>query len=380
MLLRLMQQRRRDRFTFVLCRGSEKSAWWQDFRRRIDASASVDEVVLPWSRRVYNALTLAGAKYSPRVSLQADAYICLDAGTMGPESAPLIQLVTDLSVLKGPAYSSMRWHGRWLFKRRLREGARLAERTVCISHATASDVMRWLPGLAGSVRVIPNGIADEWFAPMPAPKHKQRARPYFIWYGYISPRKNLSRLLNGYAEALKRTGSALPELLLVGNAGRDETRLTREIEALGLEHTVLRLPAQPLASLIQLVSESRGLAFPSLYEGFGVPIIETFARGIPVLTSNVTAMPEVAGGLAGLCDPLDYSSIAQGLISMAQFDQLSLERMHKRKAYAAGFTAERAASSYSRLIDEVLTGVALEAVACVREAETITGDSAYSPA
>ncbi len=356
MLLELMQQRPGDRFTFVLCRGSEKAAWWQSFRQRIDPSSLFDEVVLPWSRRFCNFRTLAGARYQPRVSLDADLYLRLDVGAMGPESVPLINLVLDISAVKGRQYASMRWHGRRLFERLLREGAQLADRTVCISSATARDVVEWLPELGDRIRVIHNGIANEWFAPLtPALERTPSSRPYFIWYGYISPRKNIAGLLRGYSQALKIAGRRLPDLLLAGHPGIEEQLLAKEIKSLGLESNVRRMPPQPLNNLIRLVSELIGLAFPSLYEGFGVPIIEAFARGIPVLTSNVTSMPEVAGGLACLCDPLDPASIATGLLSMAEPRCLDLARMLKRRTYAARFTTQRAAASYSELIDEVLS-------------------------
>jgi glycosyltransferase involved in cell wall biosynthesis len=356
MLLRLMQQRRGDRFTFVLCRGSEKAPWWLTFRDRIDGSVRFEEAVLPWSRRLCNLRTLAGGRYHPRVSVGADIYLRLDVGSMGPKCAPLINLVLDTSSLKGARYASMRWQGRRLFERLLREGSRLADRIVCISKATARDVADALPEYAAKIRVIHNGIADDWYAPsQPCPSADIPRRPYFIWYGYIAPRKNIPRLLQGYAQALKRAREPFPDLLIVGPSGIEKPPLAEEIGRLGLERKAHRMPPQPLDALIALVSQSQGLAFPSLFEGFGMPIVEAFARGVPVLTSNVTSMPEVAGGLAVLCDPENAGSIADALIQLAQPEQALPARAAERRAHAESFTAERAAASYGALIDEVLS-------------------------
>jgi glycosyltransferase involved in cell wall biosynthesis len=356
MLLRLMQLRRGDRFIFVLCRSSENAPWWLTFRDRIDRSLEVEEVVLPWSRGLCNLKTLVGGRYHPRVSISADIYLRLDVGSMGPESTPLINLVLDTSSLKGARFSSMRWQGRRLFELLLREGSRLADRIVCISKATARDVADTVPEFADKVRVIHNGIADEWLTPSkPCALERQSSRPYFIWYGYIAPRKNIPRLLHGYAEALKKAQEPLPDLVVIGPPGIEKPPIKDEIERLGLKGRVHRMPPQSLDALIALVSDSKGLAFPSLFEGFGVPIVEAFARGVPVLTSNVTSMPEVAGGLAVLCDPEDAASIAEGLIQLAQPNQTRPERAAERRAYAERFTAERAATAYSALIDEVLS-------------------------
>ena len=355
-LLQLMRQRRGDHFTYFLCRGSEQSAWWREFRARIDSVASFEEAVLPWARRFYNLRTLLGERLLPRISAGADIYLRLDAGAMGPKGIPLINLVTDLSSLEGARRSSMSCIGRRIYRRQLRESG-LADRTVCISSATARDVAKFVPELVGRIRVICNGIADDWLAPIKQGERNLDAasRPYFIWYGFMAPRKNISRLLLGYGEASRKANGPFPDLLLVGHSGVEKSPLDKKLKGLGLESKVRRLPPQPQDVLIKLVSESNGLAFPSLFEGFGMPIIEAYARGIPVLTSNVTSMPEVAGGLSDLCDPEDPASIAQGLLRLAQPEQMQLERIAKRRAYAEGFSARRAAAAYSGLIDEVLS-------------------------
>ncbi|HZA68004.1 MAG TPA: glycosyltransferase, partial [Geminicoccaceae bacterium] len=95
---------------------------------------------------------------------------------------------------------------------------------------------------------------------------------------------------------------------------------------------------------------------PSLYEGFGMPVVEAMACGVPVLTSDRTAMPEVAGELAALCDPEDVGSIADGMRALLSPAQVAPGAIAARKAWASRFTARRAACAYSALIDRVVGG------------------------
>ena len=359
MLLHMMRVRTQTHYMFFLRRGSETSGWWTAFRARIDPSISWEEIVLRHSRRAYHLMTLVGLSFQPRISAAADVYLRLDVGTMGPKACPLINLVQDLSALKKPRSSSLRWYGRILFRRHLREGAALANRTVCISRFTADDLLDLMPEISERLRVIPCGIGDEWFTDR-ADVAKCAAilprRPYFIWYGYITERKNLAGLVEAYALARHQTRqpSAFPELLIVGDSSDGGANLSNMIERLGLKDSVRRVGPQQLEQLITLVAHSRGLAFPSFYEGFGLPIVEAFAQGIPVLTSNVTSMPEVAAGLADLCDPADQDSIAQGLLRLSMADRWSESWIAARKSHARSFTAARASRAYSALIDEVL--------------------------
>lgn len=359
MLLELMKLRSGDNFLFVFMRGSQKETWWPEFRNRIAPNVRWREAVMRRTRKAANLLTLLGWPYQPDIDLEADLYLRLHAGTMGRRARPLIQTVTDLSALRRPRAASLKWHGRILVRRHLREGARLASRTVCISKFTADDVAAEHPAIASTLRIVPNGIADAWFveaadgAPL---SEDRRTAPYFVWYGQITPRKNIEGLIKAYALARRQMSphGAMPDLLLITGALSGCARLDGLIRSSQLTGHVKFLPPQPLPRLVEYVSRSAGLVFPSFYEGFGMPIIEAFARGIPVLTSDVSAMPEVAGGHAVLCDPDDPASIAQGMIALLDPKQWEAHTVTARKTYAEAFTALGSAQRYSDVIDEVL--------------------------
>jgi len=135
-------------------------------------------------------------------------------------------------------------------------------------------------------------------------KHQlQLTKPYILFVGTREPRKNLSRLITAW-QSLKNPDL---ELLIAGSVGWDTTSDLEKIPGLRFLDRVSD------EALSVLYGEASVFAFPSLYEGFGLPILEAFHHGTPVVTSNVSSMPEVAGNAAELVDPLSEESIAKGL-------------------------------------------------------------------
>ncbi len=189
------------------------------------------------------------------------------------------------------------------------------------SEATARDVRRCLPGVAERVQVTAFGTPT-WLARQlstaealaPTPR-----RPFFLFVGTLEPRKNLPNLLGAFElflADLREQGlkpERWPRLVLVGARGWKMKGLRRLLAAFPHpEHVEWRdyAPADELAGLYR---EALALVFPSLYEGFGFPVLEAMSVGLPVMTSNRGAMAEVAGAAALLVDPLDQRQMARTL-------------------------------------------------------------------
>ncbi len=195
---------------------------------------------------------------------------------------------------------------------------RRAARVVTVSEHARRDVLASVAGLDPShVVTIPNGVSSA-YAPDPTAAERVRARHgiepgYVLFIGALQPRKNLLRLLEAYARV--RDGRVdMPPLVLVGNAKQDEHDVAEHIATLGLSRAVHRIGyVAEEEALRDLYCAASVFAFPSLYEGFGLPVAEAMACGTPVLTADTTALPEVAGGAAVLVDPLSVSAIADGL-------------------------------------------------------------------
>jgi glycosyltransferase involved in cell wall biosynthesis len=195
----------------------------------------------------------------------------------------------------------------------LRVAARRASAITSISEATKRDLAARYP--AAGAKTEPIALAaDESFAPVdePAPVLERHgvATPYVLALGTLEPRKNLPRLIEAFASLSEGVRNGR-RLVLVGASGWD----TAQTEAAIGRHAdlVQRLGHVPDADLPALYSAADLFAYPSLYEGFGLPVLEAMRCGTAVLTSNVSSLPEVAGDAAFYVDPLSSAAIAQGL-------------------------------------------------------------------
>ena len=232
---------------------------------------------------------------------------------------------------------------------------RRAARVVTVSEHGREDVLRSAPGLDPSrVVVVPNGVSPA-FAPDPTAADRVRAAygldpGYVLFIGALQPRKNLLRLLDAYAAL-----DDAPPLVLAGDAKHDEAALDERIAALGLGGRVRRIGyVRGEPALRDLYAAAGVFAFPSLYEGFGLPVAEAMACGTPVLTSDATALPEVAGGAAVLVDPRSSGAIADGLARLLGDEALRARCREAGLARAAELTWDAAAERLVGVWSDVL--------------------------
>lgn len=249
-----------------------------------------------WGREGRAAAVLRDAAWYPlvlpRTARGADVLHCPTfRGPLRAGSTPLVVTVYDLAVLRHPAAFN-RWtraYSRLAVPRVVRAAARL----IAISERTRRELLELLDVPEERVRVIPLGL-DAAFVP----EGPSAGGDYVLAVGTLEPRKNLPRL----AEATARLGL---ELRVVGAAGWGDVRVAGDhVRWLG------RVPDEELARLYR---GALCLCYPSLYEGFGIPVLEALACGTPVVTSEDTAMADLADGAAELVDPRDVASIAAGV-------------------------------------------------------------------
>jgi glycosyltransferase involved in cell wall biosynthesis len=247
---------------------------------------------------------------------------------------------------------TMQPHRRWIERRLVPEAIRSADRIVAVSANTAEAVDAEFPESRGRVRVVYPGVTA-----LPAPADRSSLtrfgidRPYFLFVGTLEPRKNLPRLLRAYASldaGLRRQMM----LVIAGAGGWGKVDIHKLIAELHLTRDVLLTGFITDSELATLYAGACFLAMPSIYEGFGLPIVEAMSLGIPVLTSNSSSMPEVAGEAGLLVDPTDETSIAQGLHTLLS-DESGLQSLaqHARSS-AARFTWRNAAAQMSAIFAE----------------------------
>ncbi len=183
---------------------------------------------------------------------------------------------------------------------------------IAVSENTRQDAIRVLGIAPDRIRTIYSGIAESYFNAVPTP----RARPYALYVGTIEPRKNLEVLLDAWA-LLKPSLRGEFDLLIAGPRGwgSDETFARIQSEATYLGYV-------PESDLPGLTAVATAFVYPSLYEGFGFPVAQAMAAGVPVITSNNSCLPEITGDAAILIDPRSASEIAASLTRLFESESL----------------------------------------------------------
>lgn len=229
---------------------------------------------------------------------------------------------------------------------------------VCtISNVSREDIVSAYGIRRDRVRVIHLGVNPSFRlhaeAELAALRDKYALkRPYFLFVGAWEPRKNLPRLIEAFALFRKETGADY-ELILVGPKGSGEAQVNRLLDDPEIAASVRPLGFIPEEDKPGIYAAADALTFPSLGEGFGLPIVEAFASGTPVLTSNVSCMPEVAGDAALFFNPEDIGDIARTMKLVIQ-PALRQELREKGLLRARMFTWENMAMETERAYVEVM--------------------------
>lgn len=229
--------------------------------------------------------------------------------SLPPVRARSVLTVHDLSFARDPqsAAPALRDYLNVVVPRSVRR----ADHIIAVSQATKSDLVDLYRTAESKITVLYEGV-DPIFKPTPNPAIRDRyslgSGPYILSVSTIQPRKNYRRLIQAFA--------ALPteySLVIAGGGGWLSEPIYAEAGQPAVRGRVRFVGFVPDADLPALYSEAAAFAYPSLYEGFGLPLLEAMACGTPTLTSNVSCLPEVAGGAAVLVDPLEVDSILAGL-------------------------------------------------------------------
>jgi len=226
---------------------------------------------------------------------------------------------------------------------------RRAARVLVPSEATRRDLLEHypVPGLEERLRVIPEGWSLGRVEPGGLPEGLQPG--FLLAVGTIEPRKNYGRLLAAYR--LLRARGVAPPLVVVGRPGWAYGRTLADLRA---EPGVRVLGHVDDATLRALYQAAAALAFPSLYEGFGLPLLEAMAEGLPAVAGAAGSLPELAGGAALVVEPTDVEAIADGLERVLCDSELRARLSAAGRARAMEFTWDRAAQATARALDEAM--------------------------
>lgn len=278
---------------------------------------------------------------------------------------PAVVTVHDLIHLRFPGQRTRLElaYARWMIGR----ATRLAARVLAVSEATAGELVERFGVDRSRLEVIANGVDDAFRRELSETELAAAltglglAPGYLLFVGNPKPHKNLERLLEAYSR-LRAGRAATPVLVLAGDRDGDRSPVPGWIASAGLEGAVVRVGHLPAERLPALYRGASVLVQPSLWEGFGLPVAEAMAAGVPVVAAERGALPEVAGDTARLVDPDDPAAIAAAIAGLLDDPAAAAALARRGQARAAAFrwqeTARRTLAVYRGVLGEAERGAA----------------------
>jgi glycosyltransferase involved in cell wall biosynthesis len=300
---------------------------------------------LPWARTARWHFSLL--RRLPRLGVEHDVLL-------NPTGYPNVRghherlalVVHDLHMLQPGCYRPCK---RAWFRLFLGRGLGKARRIICVSEHTRAELLRRYPVDPARCVVVHNSLdpsfAGDVAASATVPATAPPNAPYFLVVGKIEERKNVLRLAEAFARC--REAGLAARMVVAGQNGHGAEAFLRRIQAPDLAGAVDVVGGVGDQELRRLYQGALGLLFPSLEEGFGLPILEAMQMGTPVLTSGVSATAEVAGDAALLVDPTDTNSIRLGIMRLGQGPALRSELSRRGRRRVRQFDAAAQARAYA---------------------------------
>ena len=267
------------------------------------------------------------------------------------DTQALVVTVHDLTFDRFPELFPREW--RLLYRAGVRAAVKRAHALIVPSHSTATDLIeRGADPARVHITPLAPSLAARSRDPVAAVAALGVPEPYLLFVGTLEPRKNLIRLIRAYRQVSPDVPHAL---VLVGGDGWHGEDLDDEL-ARSAPGRILRTGHVDDADLDALYRRAAAFAYPSLYEGFGLPVLDAMARGVPVVTSNTSSLAELAGDRAILVDPTDVAEIAEGLARVltdrAAAADLIARALPRAAAYTWEATARATLDAYDAAIRE----------------------------
>ncbi len=295
-------------------------------------------------------LPMVFTKYKVDLFLSLDGYLSLRT------DIPQVNVIHDLAFEHFPEGISQInvWHYKKYFQQYCRKAAHIAT----VSEYTKSDILKTY-GIAPEKITVTGNAANSSFEPLAkeeqevVKKKYNNGCPYFLYTGAIHPRKNIGNLLLAF-DYFKTKNNTTIKLLVAGREAWKNEEMKEIYNSMRHKYDVVFIGRLSDAELQEVMASALGLCYVSLFEGFGIPIIEAMQCGTPVITSNTTSMPEVAGGAALIADPLSPTEIAERmeqLLSEETRNELAANGLENAKRY----TWEKAAVKLWEAVEKAMS-------------------------
>jgi glycosyltransferase involved in cell wall biosynthesis len=296
------------------------------------------------------SLAHALKRYQPDVFFSPDAYLSLRS------QVPTVMTVHDVLPLQHP--EQVPWGPRNYYQYFLPKYIRRAESVVTVSEYTRNSILEKVPVAPEKVVVVHNGCREGF---QPLPLEMQRAvrerytagAPYFFYNGSIHPRKNVDRLIRAFDRFKSETGSAV-QLVIAGRMAWQTGPVQEALEQSPYRMDIRSTGYLPEKELQHLMASALAFVYVSLGEGFGLPVLEAMYCDTPVICSNTTALPEVAGDAALLVDPLSITEISDALKKIYSDEKFRSFLISKSKIQREKFSWSGAAKAVYEILSKQL--------------------------
>ena len=306
-------------------------------------------VVKPAARHIFSfkywydlKAPMALKKFQPAIWVQPYGFCSLTTKT------PQLLVVHDLAFLHYPKFIS--WHQRWYYQQFTPKFLKKAKQIVTVSEFSKQDILLHYPVEANKLSVV-HGAAREGFDPLDwGSRDATKAsyadgREYFLFVGGVHPRKNLMNLLKAFS-LFKKWQHSNMKLLVVGRLAWQYGDIVEKLKTYKYREDVVMLNYVSEQTLTQLTASAYALVYPSFFEGFGLPILEAMQSGVPVITSNTSSMPEIAGEAALFASPDDPDAIAKQLLLIYKDESAREKLIEAGKLRAASFSWDDTANKF----------------------------------
>lgn len=285
------------------------------------------------------SVTRALKKYKIDLFFSPDGYLSLKT------NVPQIGVIHDLNFEHYP--QDLPTGARKYLQKYFPKFAHKAAHIITVSDFSKQDIVKTYRISADKITVAHNGGSDVFVPITTVEKHVVRDKftngeEYFVFVGALHPRKNVGRLLEAF-DAFKKETNSKTKLLIVGE-DLWKSKKSKPVE-LQFKSDVIFTGHQSIETLSKIVASAKAMAFVSYFEGFGIPLVEAMKADCPILSGNLTSLPEVGGDAALYCNPFDVDSIKNGLLKLDSDENLRNELIEKgrvqAKKFSWNFTAEK---------------------------------------
>ncbi len=351
LMKRLVQQHPEDRFFFLFDRPSDA---------RFVFAENVEPIVLPPPAR-HPLLWYCWFEWSVARklnSLQVDVFFSPDGFLSLSASTPTLLLIHDIAHVHYPRQIPflVRQYYNYFIPKYLHR----ADQIACVSKFVKSDIVDQYAINPSRIDTVYNSCSHEFRAVSTDVRAQIQWRyaggkEYFLYVGAVHPRKNLHRLIQAF-DRFKTTSNADYQFLIAGRFGWQTTDVRQAYESAHHRADIHFLGFVPQEVLPRLMASAFTLVYVSEFEGFGIPLLEAMHCDVPVITSNKSSLPEVAGDAALLVEPTDVSAIASAMKQLADDPKLRAELIEKGRIRKKAFDWNRSANQLYDLLKKTASG------------------------